>query len=104
MSNTFDKIYDAVKLIPRGYVATYGQVARLAGNPRWARIVGYALHVNPDPENIKCHRVVFKDGSLTDAFAFGGQEEQRRLLLEEGVSFLEDRKVDMEKCQYIKSF
>lgn len=102
MSNTFDKIYEAVKLIPKGYVATYGQIARLAGNPHWSRIVGYALHVNPDPESIKCHRVVFKDGSLSPAFAFGGCEEQRVLLEAEGVSFLENGKVDLEKCLYIK--
>ena len=102
MSNTFNRIYDAVRLIPEGYVATYGQIAKLAGNPHWSRIVGYALHVNPDPENIKCHRVVFKDGALSPAFAFGGCDAQRALLEKEGVSFLENGKVDLEKCLYIK--
>lgn len=47
----FEKIYKVVRKIPRGKVATYGQIAALAGNPRWARVVGYALHVNPDPRN-----------------------------------------------------
>ena len=47
--NTFEKIYEVVKNIPKGKVATYGQVAALAGNPHWARVVGYALHVNPEP-------------------------------------------------------
>ena len=60
--NAFDKIYEVVRHIPRGTVATYGQVARLAGNPRWARVVGYALHANPDPDGIPCYRVVTKDG------------------------------------------
>lgn len=98
--NTFERIYEAVKLIPKGCVASYGQIASLAGNPRMSRIVGYALHVNPDPESIKCHRVVFKDGSLSKAFAFGGADEQRRLLEQEGVAFLENGKVDMKKCQF----
>ena len=97
MSNTFDKIYDAVKLISRGYVATYGQVARLAGNPRWARIVGYALHVNPDPENIKCYRVVNRFGEVSKAFAFGGENRQIELLEAEGVKFGEDGRIDLKK-------
>ena len=54
----FEKIYKVVRKIPRGKVATYGQIAALAGNPRWARVVGYALHVNPDPSEIPCYRVV----------------------------------------------
>ena len=83
--STFDKIYDVVRQIPRGKVATYGQVALLAGNPRWARVVGYALHVNPDPETIKCHRVVNRNGKVSEAFAFGGENMQIRLLREEGV-------------------
>ena len=93
----FDKIYAVVIKIPRGCVASYGQIAFLAGNPRWARVVGYALHVNPKPGIIPCHRVVMKDGSLTDSFAFGGSEQQRLLLESEGVSFTADGKVDMKK-------
>lgn len=95
--NTFEKIYDAVKLIPKGKVASYGQVAMLAGNPRWARVVGYALHVNPDPENIPCYRVVTKDGRLSPAFAFGGENRQRTLLEADGVEFDENGNVDMKK-------
>ena len=64
---TFEKIYDVVKQIPYGQVATYGQVAAIAGNRRWARVVGYALHVNPDPEGIPCYRVVKKDGQVSEA-------------------------------------
>ena len=50
--SSFEKIYEVVRQIPKGRVATYGQIAALAGNKRWARVVGYALHVNPDPEHI----------------------------------------------------
>ena len=46
--NSFERIYEVVRRIPRGKVASYGQVAALAGNRRWSRVVGYALHVNPD--------------------------------------------------------
>lgn len=95
--NTFEKIYDVVKAIPKGKVASYGLVALLAGNPRWSRVVGYALHVNPEPINIPCHRVVTKDGSLSKAFAFGGENMQRTLLAAEGIEFLADGRVDMSR-------
>ena len=78
--NSYEQIYAVVRQIPRGKVASYGQVARLAGNPRWARVVGYALHVNPDPEGIPCYRVVTRDGRTSSAFAFGGSDMQRALL------------------------
>ena len=79
--SVFEKIYDVVKQIPRGKVATYGQVALLAGNPRWARVVGYALHVNPDPDTIPCYRVVNREGRVSPAFAFGGENMQILMLL-----------------------
>lgn len=97
--NTFEKIYEVVKQIPKGNVATYGQVATLAGNPRWARIVGYALHVNPNPAMIPCYRVVTKEGNVSKAFAFGGENEQIRLLEEEGIGFI-DGHVDMKRYQW----
>ena len=99
--NTFEKIYEQVKKIPRGNVATYGQIALMAGNPRWSQIVGYALHVNPEPGVIPCHRVVRKDGRVAKSFAFGGENVQRDMLLNEGVIFLDDITVDLEKCRYI---
>ena len=68
---TFERVYAAVRLIPRGSVATYGQIARAIGNPRLSRVVGYALHVNPEPGVIPCHRVVRRDGAVSPAFAFG---------------------------------
>lgn len=95
--NTFEIIYEVVKSIPKGRVATYGQVARLAGNPRWSRVVGYALHVNPAPGIIPCHRVVNQEGKLAPSFAFGGSEIQRELLETEGIVFEEDGTIDLEK-------
>lgn len=97
--SAFEKIYDVVKQIPEGRVATYGQVAALAGNLRWSRVVGYALHVNPDPEHIPCHRVVNRLGEVSKAFAFGGENKQIILLQKEGVEF-EDGKVKLEKYRW----
>lgn len=90
-----ERVYEVVRQVPRGRVASYGQVARLMGAPRSARYVGFALHANPEPGVIPCHRVVFKDGSLAPGFAFGGPDEQRRLLEEEGVGFDEEGRVRM---------
>lgn len=95
------RIYEVVRQIPQGRVASYGQVAMLAGNPRGARGVGFALHRNPEPGVIPCHRVVFKDGSLCPGFAFGGPEIQRQLLSEEGVPFLPDGRVDMARARWL---
>lgn len=90
------KIYEAVKEIPKGRVATYGTVAKMAGNPRMSRAVGNALHKNPDPENIPCYRVVNSKGELAEAFAFGGENVQKKLLEAEGVEVV-DGKVDLER-------
>ena len=95
--SVFEKIYKVVCTIPKGKVATYGQVATFAGNPRWARVVGYALHNNPAPIAIPCHRVVNREGRVAEAFAFGGGNEQRRLLEGEGITFLKDGRVDLAK-------
>ena len=92
---TFDKVYQAVKQIPCGTVATYGQIAEAIGNKRLSRVVGYALHVNPEPGVIPCHRVVKQDGSVSEAFAFGGSNRQVELLQEEGVGFIDETHVDM---------
>ncbi len=94
--NTFELIYEIVRMIPYGKVATYGQIAALAGNPRLSRVVGYALHVNPDPESIPCYRVVNRLGEVSKAFAFGGENRQIALLQAEGVSFTDGR-VDLQK-------
>ena len=94
--NTFERIYENVKRIPRGRVATYGMIAAMSGNPRLARVVGYALHVNPEPGVIPCHRVVNREGKTSPAFAVGGEDVQRKLLEEEGVVFREDGTVDLD--------
>lgn len=99
-TNTFEKIYEVVRQIPKGYVATYGQVAAIAGNKRWARVVGYALHVNPEPDKIPCYRVVNKEGRVSEAFAFGGGNKQIELLKADGVEFVDETHVDMEKYQW----
>ncbi|MDO4321194.1 MAG: methylated-DNA--[protein]-cysteine S-methyltransferase [Lachnospiraceae bacterium] len=99
--NTFETIYDIVCQIPYGKVATYGQIAALAGNKRLSRVVGYALHVNPEPERIPCYRVVNRFGEVSSAFAFGGGNRQVELLQAEGVEF-KDGRVDMEKYQWKK--
>jgi len=81
----FQEFYEQVKKIPCGKVSTYGRIAAMAGFPRCAKFVGWALHSNPDSNNIPCHRVVKKDGSLSEAFAFGGLPSHAELLQAEGV-------------------
>ena len=121
MGEFADSVFEVVVQIPRGRVATYGQIARMLGRPRSARYVGFALRGNPRPgvgsDSIPCHRVVFRDGSLCKGFAFGGPGVQRKLLEDEGVLFLDAPvdesagsfgfddadsipKVDMQACQW----
>ena len=89
------RIYEAVKKIPAGKVATYGQIAELAGDKKMARAVGNALHRNPDPEHIPCYRVVNAKGELAGAFAFGGANIQEQLLAADGIMVVDGR-VDLE--------
>lgn len=91
----YEAVYAAVQKIPRGRVASYGQIAMLCGNPRAARAVGYALHRNPLPGVIPCHRVVNRAGRVAPAFAFGGPDVQQSLLEAEGVPVGADGCVDM---------
>lgn len=93
--HVYQRIYEVVRSIPKGRVMTYGQVAARAGNPGLARVVGNALHVNPEPGVIPCHRVVNRRGETSGSFAFGGPNVQRDLLEVEGVVFLPDGRVDM---------
>ena len=90
------RIYEAVKQIPSGCVATYGQVALLAGDKKMARAVGNALHKNPDPDGIPCYRVVNSKGELAGEFAFGGEGAQAKLLMADGIEVVNGR-VDLEK-------
>ena len=95
MKNTFERIYDIARQIPYGRVTTYRQIARLAGNPRLSRVVGYAMSGCPDSSDVPCHRVVNRFGGLADAFAPLGKETHRTLLEMEGVEFLPDGCVDL---------
>lgn len=94
--NPTKRIYDAVRNIPKGKVATYGQVAALAGNPKMSRAVGNALHKNPDPDRIPCYRVVNSKGELSGAFAFGGKNVQAERLMADGIEVVNGR-VDLKK-------
>ena len=96
-----EQVYELVKSIPRGKVATYGQIALYLGNRNFAQVVGNILHGNPDPEHIPCHRVVNAQGRLSRSYAFGGIEAQRRLLESEGVVFKNNQVVDLGVSQMI---
>lgn len=90
------RIYEAVKKIPKGKVATYGQIAEMAGDRKMARAVGNALHKNPDPDSIPCYRVVNAKGELSGEFAFGGENAQAKLLMADGIEVV-DGKVNLKK-------
>jgi methylated-DNA-protein-cysteine methyltransferase-like protein len=90
-------IYDIVSRIPKGQVATYGQIAFLAGSPRASRIVGYAMSRAPSERNLPCHRVVNREGRMAPGHVFGGQELQRSLLEQEGITFKINGCIDMEQ-------
>ena len=98
MSSVFQEVYRIVEQIPRGRVTTYGQIARMLGNPRLSRIVGCALNAAPDA--LPCHRVVNRLGGLSDAFSPLGKESQRLLLEMEGVPFRLDGGVDLTACMW----
>ena len=100
MKGFFEIVYDCVKEIPSGKVATYGQLAKLVGRPKMSRFVGFALHSNPEPGNIPCHRVVNCEGKLSSAFAFGGVNVQKELLEAENVYVYDDNVVDLSIYQW----
>lgn len=96
--SVFTKIYEVVEQIPAGRVTTYGQIARLVGNPRLARVVGYAM--SAAPEGLPCHRVVNRLGGLSDAFRPMGRETHRLLLEMEGIAFRQDGSVALERFMW----
>jgi len=96
----FNDVYNFVKTIPIGKVATYGQVAKILGI-KDTRKVGWALHANKSSD-VPCHRVVNKEGRLAKNFAFDGEIEQRRRLESEGIVFEKDLYVDLAKYGIIK--
>lgn len=91
------KVYEFLKTIPRGKVATYGQIAEYVGNKNLARVVGNILHNNPDPSHYPCHRVVNSKGQVAPNFAFGGGGMQRLRLEQEGIVFEPDGRIDLKK-------
>lgn len=96
-----EKVYAFLKTIPKGKVATYGQIAVHLGNKNLSRVVGNILHSNPDPSNFPCHRVVNSKGQVAAHFAFGGGEAQRKLLEQEGIVFERDGSIDLKKYGYV---
>lgn len=92
----FRRIRELVRKIPASKVTTYGRLAAMIGT-RDARKVGWALHGNTDPKT-PCHRVVNKDGRIAPNYAFGGEGEQRKRLIKEGILFIDENRVDLSKC------
>jgi len=92
-----EKVYGFLETIPKGKVATYGQIAAFLGNRNLARAVGNILHSNPDPQRFPCHRVVNSKGQVAEHFAFGGAAAQRVLLESEGIAFECDGSIDLQK-------
>lgn len=91
----FEPVYKLVRQIPKGKVSTYGTIAKKLGiNPR---VVGYALHINPDPKLTPCHRVVNAQGRVAPGYAFGGHDAQRKILEKEGIHFKDDKNLDIRK-------
>ena len=100
MAGTFETIWDIVRKIPAGKVASYGQIARMAGMPRGARVVGYAMASCPSGIGVPCHRVVDRLGGTKKAFDDYMPDGQRFLLEAEGVLFRPDGTGDLEACQW----
>lgn len=102
----FEKVYQVVRQIPAGKVMTYGEVGKMAGTS--GRVVGFALHVNPEPfddksgKGVPCHRVVDRNGRVAPHFAFGGAKEQELMLKAEGVKFKDETHVDLARCHLAK--
>ena len=102
MHSFFKQVYQITRRIPSGRVMTYGQIAGVLGAPQKSRAVGYALHVNPDPTTIPCHRVVNRFGGLAPNYAFKGPQEQARRLRREGIEIRQNT-VDLSKYQFSRS-
>lgn len=97
MKDFFSRVYDVVSRIPEGKVMTYGQIAALLGEPRGARVVGWAMRAAPSSLNLPCHRVVNRLGEMAPSYAFGSKDIQRELLISEGITFKENGCIDMKK-------
>lgn len=98
----FEQVYEIVKNIPKGKVLTYGEIAKMMGMPRKAKIVGWALHSNPYEGIVPCHRVVNRKGELSGSFVFGGKDAQRELLEVEGIIFEKDGIINLQKYLWVR--
>lgn len=98
METLFDKqkVYGLLRRIPRGKVITYGELAKMLGNKKWSRAVGNALHENSDGDKYPCYKVVNSRGELSQAYAFGGPQEQKRRLEKDGI-IVKNGKVDLKR-------
>ena len=93
-----EKVYDIVARVPPGRVTTYGRIARAIGDPRGARMVGWALMSVVEGHDLPCHRVVNRIGVLSGGWHFGHPDVMRGLLLGEGVPFKDEYQVDLDRC------
>jgi methylated-DNA-protein-cysteine methyltransferase-like protein len=102
-SRTYERIYRAVRRIPRGRVSTYGDVAERAGLEGRARQVGYALHALPAGTGIPWHRVVNAKGEISLRRGSDSHELQRMLLEAEGIEFDGRGRIDLKKSRWRSS-
>ncbi|MCC8166637.1 MAG: methylated-DNA--[protein]-cysteine S-methyltransferase [Planctomycetes bacterium] len=96
----FQKVYAIVATIPAGTVVTYGQIARHIGGGLTGRTVGFAMRAAPTERQLPCHRVVNRKGELSPGYVFGSPPVQRKRLMDEGVTFLEDGRIDLSRSQW----
>lgn len=93
-----ERVYKLVRKIPRGKVTTYGIIGKkLKMSPR---VVGHALHLNPDYDLTPCHRVVDRNGRVAPGYAFGGKDVQKKLLEQEGVLFKDESHVNLREVLF----
>ncbi len=94
-----EKVYNYLLTVPKGKVTTYGKIAEYLGNKKLSRVVGNILHNNPDGNKYPCYKVVNSRGNLSEHYAFGGIEEQKRRLENDGITVVDNR-VDLKKYLY----
>ena len=94
-----EKLFALLQEIPYGMVITFGELARMLGDPKWARAVGNALHRNMDGDRYPCYKVVNSQGRLSPSYAFGGIQEQARRLEAENI-VVQNGKVDLKRYAY----
>jgi len=97
MKNYFQQVYEIVAQIPSGKIATYGQIAAMLGNPKAARVVGWAMRAAPSEINLPCHRVVNKQGMLSPYYVFGDTSVQRCMLEREGITFNDNNCINVKE-------